>query len=258
MGLATLDFPQYHGGVAVASYEAPRVIELDFEVFGDTTAQTLTLLEDLFAVFQPQVTVEQPLVFTLPGQPERQVDCRPRLGDAPLVTPAIHRHGVASFQLVASDPAIYSSAERQAVVTPTVASGGLTYDVIYPKVYGAAGVGGTVNVPNAGQWETWPRFVITGPTSGTFTDPTIEYLTGGQALRFNAFGGIAISAGQELLIDSSPRHRSVTLDGASRIGRLSEDSEWFAFQPGINEVRLRGFGTFDGVSMTITARDAWI
>lgn len=260
INLFTPDLPRNHGGFVGASYESPRGVAFEIEVHGDQDDGTFLDRRDaIMAAFQPQVDAELPLTFQLPGADARRINCRPVRGDSTVDVES--EFGMAMFfvDLEASDPAILSDTETSLILTPFVSAGGLSYPVTYPKSYGSGGSGGGGQINNTGDWMTWPRIVIDGPSSGTLTNPIIEQVTSGERLALDSNGGVSISSGQQLVIETHPAIRTIEFaTGASRYGKLSTDSEWFSLSPGINELRFRASGTTAGATATVYARSAWI
>jgi hypothetical protein len=256
----TPDLPRYHGGLIGASYEAARIVEVDFGVKASTAEDLVTNLDSLFSAFAPLVDSELPFVFGLPGQSDRVIFLRPQEGDSDLdPSDWASKSEKVPFRLVASDPAIYDNSLITGTLTPFTSAAGLSYPVTYPKVYGSGGSGGGVTVTNTGDWETWPTFAVNGPTSGTLTNPVIESVTLGKKLDLSANGGVSMSAGQILLIDTHPARRSIAFStGASRRGKLSDDSDWFPLEAGANELRFRATGTTTGSTVDVEARSARI
>ena len=258
--ITTPDLPRYHGGLVGSSYHAPRPLILTVNVFGAPLSAALTAnRRTLLKAFQPQVDTESPFVLTLPGETAKRIDCRP-LRAASLLD-ADSELGVAQFliELIASDPAIYEDSLSSDSLSPFAPSAGLSYPVTYPKAYGAGGSGAGTVVVNAGDWETWPTLKISGPTSGTLTDPIIENVTTGKKVELNANGGVSITVGQQLIIETHPALRSIKFStGASRYGKLSDASEFWLLEPGNNELRFRASGTTTGATCGVEHRSAWI
>lgn len=259
--IVTPDLPRYHGGLVGASYEASRTIEIDFGVEASSQSDLTTKLDALFAAFSPQVETELPLLWGFPGQSDRRVLCRPLEAHAPLGaaewagTPYV----VVPFRLSASDPVIYDADEQTLQISPFTAASGFSWDAVWPISWGTGGSGGGETLTLGGDWETWPTFVISGPSSGTLTNPIVENVTSGSRLALNANGGVQITAGQSLTIETHPARRSIKFaTGASRYGRLSTDSEWSPLSPGANEIRFRASGDTTGASLSVAARAARI
>lgn len=258
--ILTPDLPRYHGGLVGASYEAPRLVEVDFSVRASSQSDLMEKLDDFFAAFEPRVDDELPLVFGLPGQDDRRIVCRPVAADPELmVEQFVSGEVLVPVLLSASDPVIYADVLASLTLDPFESADGFSWDAVWPISWGTGGSGAGSILTLGGKWESWPTFTIDGPSSGTLTNPRIEYVTGGQALELTANGGVSLTAGQQLIIRSHPKERSIAFDtGASRYGKLSAGSEWFALQPGSNELRFRASGTTTGATVTVEARSAWI
>jgi hypothetical protein len=256
----TPDLPRYHGGLIGASYEAARVVEVDFGVKASTVEDLVTNLDSLFSAFAPLVDSELPFVFGLPGQSDRVIFLRPQEGDSELdPSDWASKSEMVPFRLVASDPAIYDNALSSETLDVFAASAGLSYPVTYPKAYGASGSGAGTTVTNSGDWETWPVLTISGPSSGTLTNPIVENVTTGFKIALTANGGASITTGQTLIIDTHPASRSIAFStGASRRGKMSTDSDWWPLESGNNELRFRASGTTTAATCLVEFRSARI
>jgi hypothetical protein len=255
------DLPRYHGGLIGASYSTPRTIEADFLVLGDTEDDLVSKLDAFYAAFEPMVDEESAFIWGLPGQMDRRILCRPFDASSPLTveTWAGRPRAQVSVMLLASDPAIYDDTLTEATLTPFTSASGFTWDAVWPINWGAGGSGGGVTIVLGGTWETWPTFTVNGPSSGTMTNPRIEYVTGGMALELTANGGVSMTSGQVLIVESHPARRSVAFStGASRYGKLSAASQFFALQPGSNELRFRASGDTSGATVEVDVRAARI
>lgn len=254
------DLPRYHGGLIGASYHAPRVIELQIEVEGDAeSAELTTRRRALMTAFQPLVDSEDDFVFTFPGATPILIICRPVNVASSVDIDSEAGVARALIELHASDPAIYDNTLTQETLTPFTSAVGFSWPAVWPISWGAGGSGGGVTFTNSGDWESWPTFTISGPSSGTLTNPIIEDVTGGRRLALTANGGVAMSSGQTLVIESHPARRSIAFDtGASRRGKLSDDSDWFPLASGANELRFRASGVTTGASVLVEARSARI
>lgn len=254
----TAPLPRYYGGVPVTAYAFARRIEVELRVRPSTRSRALLS-------FQPEPETESPMVIV--WEDEKGVaDTTERIECRVLRRASVSRDRTTEFnphilivELVASDPAIYEDALSTDTLTPFAPSAGLSYPVTYPKAYGASGSGAGTIVVNAGDWETWPTLKINGPTSGTLTNPIIENVTTGKKIELNANGGVSISAGQQLIIETHPVRRSILFaTGASRYGRLSDASEFWPLEPGNNELRFRATGATTGATVDVEWRSARI
>lgn len=253
------DLLGYHMGDLVNAYARPRAVTVEVEVTGDTNSEFASRVESFLSAFAP-ADDEAAFNFKLPGQVEKRINCRvmrrsaaqrDRVSEGRLMTFLV--------QLLATDPAILAAASVSTAFEGSIASEGVTYDVTYDKSYGAGGVGSGTEVLNNGGWKTWPVFYIAGPQTGAFTNPVIENMGTGDKIELTANGGVSITSGQTIVIETHPQRRSVVFStGASRYGKLTADSTFFPLEPGSNVIRVNGGGTSTGVVTTCVARDAWI
>lgn len=234
-----------------------RQLILQFTVTGDDTE--LRQAVNAFKRATRKRDVEAPLYLWLPEQGIVQIDVRPGARAVPVNE--LFSLGVARamVEFVASDPRLYG--ERRDVPIPVFvpAGGGFDYPVDYPKDYGGESSGGTVMVPNDGDADTWPRFVITGPSNGGSVNiQRIENVTDGTQLDFTSDTGLTISAGRTVIVETHPARRTVAFtDGASR-WNTAAGNVWWPIHPGGAALRLRATGDITGVTCTVQTRDAWL
>ncbi|MDF1596940.1 MAG: phage tail family protein [Acidimicrobiia bacterium] len=241
------NLPAYHGAIPGDSYAVGSSNPLKIVVVG--TALT-TLTDQVLAAFAPSVSTEDPFVWD-----DRLRYCRVKSRKVTRKAGST----VVNVLLSGSDPAIYAAVLSSDSLAVFATSAGLSYPVTYPKTYGAAGSGAGTVVSNNGTWETWPTLTINGPTSGVLTDPIIENVTTGKTIALSAEGGAQIGVGQQLVIVSHPRIRSIAFaSGASRYLNLFVNSEFFPLAPGNNELRFKGSGVTTDASCDVEWRDAWI
>ena len=240
-----------HGGIPGSGFARPRTFQLTFALLGSDPASLQTQRAALRAAFNPHEGVEQDLVLSWPGAPVVQIACRPvsRAGSLGGHTPTM------SVQLVAADPVLYSSTLTQTVIPVFVGTGGLSYDVTYNKDYGAAGAGEGTVITNAGDWETWARFEIAGPSSGTLQPLSIENVSTGDVI---AFTGLQIPAGSTLIVETHPARRTVVFaDGVSRWNTVT-GVQWWPIDAGGASLRFRATGDTTGVVCTCITRAAYL
>lgn len=239
-----------HGLIPGDDFLAGRTVTLTLEVYGADESAFNTAVEDLQAAFLP-CTDEAPLHFQIPGVAggsKRLLNCRPRRLDLPINLDFFYRLPVATVQLVATDPLIYSATQSQEVSELPSGGGGLEFDVEFDAVFGAVSEGGTINAVNAGTFDTAPTFRIDGPV----TNPRIENVTSGETLSFTG----TVPDGDYLLIDTE--ERTVLLNGtASRYSWIDADAVWWSLAPGTNEVTFRA-STTTAATLTMTWRSAWV
>jgi hypothetical protein len=209
-------------------------------------------------ITQIRRSTELPLVTMLRDGSKVFVNARPSGRSLPTDLDFTYGSPQALAEFIASDPTLYSPTLDETVIPIFVGSGGLTYDVTYDKDYGSSGSGLTTVVPNDGDWPTWPRFEISGPSSGTVQPLKIENVTTGEEIDFTADGGLTIPAGSTLVVETHPARRTVRFtDGASRWNTVA-GTTWWPILAGGAALRFRAQGTTTGVTCTCQTRDAWM
>jgi len=201
--------------------------------------------------------LESPLVMSLPEIGNRTVRARPERRSLPIDKAYQIGHPQAVVEWVLTDPTVFGAEYSTLIPVFTPAGGGFSYPVMYPKDYGGPSSGGTVTVPNNGDEPTWPRFTITGPSAGSMTVQRLENLTDGLDLDFGAEGGLVISDGQSVVVDTHPARRVVAFtDGASRWNTVQSNA-WWPIQPGGAAMRLRAAGSIGGAGCVCVTADAY-
>lgn len=257
---ASSPLPRYHGDIPGDHTAAGRTITLNVWWLGNDAAHGQQLRDALAAATVIERTALAEYGFKHADGDDRVVFARVRRRHLPrnIDTEAAGYH-TATIEFEVTDPAQYAAAVSTAKVEPYVSAAGLPWPIVWPASWGAGGSGGGVIVPLGGTWETWPVYTINGPSTGVLTDPVIENVTAGTRLALTANGGVAISAGQKLIIDTHPRRRTIRFDtGASRYGKLSDDSVWSPMNPGNNEVRFRAAGATTDASVDVSVRAAYL
>ena len=248
--------PQDHGGVGGDDFAGFRRVQIDLLINRTSKSAAQAAWLAWHALMQP-VSADQELRWVAHDSVERLLYVRPE----PLVAswlPGQERFR-ARARWVAYDPAMYAGSLTSETVAPYALSGGLSYAVTFPKVYGAAGSGGGVTVENVGNWPTWPRFTIEGPSSGSVNVLAIEDATNGNSIAFTNDGGLTISAGSTVVVDTHPARRTVQFtSGADRLSTVVDLGSWFTIPPGESEIRFRASGTTAGSTLTTELRSAWL
>lgn len=125
-----------------------------------------------------------------------------------------------------------------------------TWFPFLPLILGASDAFAVFNVGNSGDVPAWPVFTIVGPGTAI----KAENLTTGQAWQITG----AVPAGSQLVVDTRPGAKSVTIDGVNSYTRLVLGSELWPLQPGLNQVQLSMALTSPAAIATLTWRDAWL
>ena len=238
-----------HGSVPGLDYLGVRSFSVDLELIDETSSSLSTKLATLGAAFQSEAA-ESVIAFQVPGIAggvKAQVSGRVRRRDVPVGLEFAYGMAQASFEVVCSDPRIYSQVENTDNVGLATSGGGLTFNASPNFTFGATSTGGTLNISNAGNFDAPVSFRIDGP----ITNPIIESVTTGKTLSFT----ITLATGEFLVVDSSAR--TVLLAGtASRYYTLDVGSEWFDLEPDTNEISFRADAA-TAATLTATWRDAW-
>lgn len=258
--LQTERFARAIGGVPGESYLVPRTIEFVLEVAKSTSTALEDAVDDVVEAFASnQTTDEKALLLKHPGAGQRRIEARTRTlsVDPRNVTSDVSYTRRATVRLVASDPVVYDATATETTVSVFAGGGGLTYTVTYPKIYTAGGSGNEITVTNSGDWFTWAEFQVEA-SGGDVATPIIENVTDGWELAFTANGGATVADGQTLIVKTHPLTRSAKIGSASRVGKLSNASQWKPLSAGATKFRFRATGDTSSGTLTITLRSAWM
>ena len=219
--------PGQHGDFTGPDFTGPRVIQLKLGLRGETPDDLRAISLALRNATQPQA---QPMPLQFLDQ-DILVWAKVRKRSIPYDAEYLWRLGDAALELYCADPYLYGLAEKSTSTTAYSPAAGRTYNLTFPRAYGAAGTSGRVTTVNDGASPAYPVLRLDGPVA----NPTIEQVTTGALLVLDA----TIQAGEYLLIDT--RSRAVLLMGsAPRRSWVRAGSTWPLLQPGSNEIAYRG------------------
>ncbi len=239
-----------HGAHPGDDFVDARSIVLTYELHDDSEQGFASLVSSLQAALAPG-GAELPLVFQIPGVAggeKAQVWARPKRRQLPVNLEFFYRLPIATIEMVATDPMIYSATESMGATTLPSAGGGVTFPMVAPITFGAVSTGGSLTAVNGGSFDADVTFRIDGPA----TNPRIESLTAGRTIALN----MTIGAGEFVVIDT--KSRTVLLGGtASRYSFLDTDSRWFALAPGSNVITFRA-STPTVATLSAAWRSAWL
>lgn len=230
---------QAHGSYAGADLLGSRLVPVELLTMATTKSAALSAMLGFTAAFGP-ADAEQGLVWQEDGT-KYVLFGQPVLADP---NPEYLAQGAVDIaaRFEATDPRIYSLLESTGSVGFPSGGTGRTYDLTFPRTYGASGADGIVTATNAGTFPTPWTATITGP----WVNPTIQRVDTGDTLSL----AISITSGEVLTVDS--RERSLVLNAAaSRNNTVRPSSRWFDLGPGATAVR------FGGASGSGTAELAW-
>lgn len=192
------------------------------------------VLREIFTVGRKSATVAEPFYFRRPGLDLRMVlvKCRARNIDSDYEL--AKGLGRCDFQLVGTDPLIYSTVEKSSQIV--LATNALT---------------GSATFTNDGDYVDGASPVIT--IGGPATNPRIANAAdGNRQIKID----IVLGAGDTLEIDT--QRKTVTLNPATtkvnRYDAVRADSQWFALLPGANVVSYSRASGNVGSSSTLTLK----
>lgn len=225
--------PRSHGELSGLDVMSGRDIILTG--FGQTDGTSLQhALKTLGGVMAPQQS-EQPLWLQIPNLPLLCSMARPRqnAGAYNIANGLNLINKILSFH--ATDPRLYAAAQTATVGLGTPL-GGLRFPVTFPASFGGGTVAGVITANNAGNFESRPILIITGPC----TNPMVANATTGWSLSFsNPFQtSFTVLAGDTLVVDldlGSVQYFSAGVGvGANRKAWLVAGSVWPDLVAGIN------------------------
>lgn len=104
----------------------------------------------------------------------------------------------------------------------------------------SSGIASSFSVYNGGDVEAWPIWIITGPGNTI----VLTNNTTGKSLTLSGSGGLTLSGGQVLTIDTRPGVKTVTReDGSNQFASVSSTSSLWELAPGNNSISLSIAGT---------------
>lgn len=165
------------------------------------------------------------------------------------------RDGIAKsfqFAIICADPRFYSVAVSTQSGTGSVSFAGAAFPFVFPINFGGGtGATVTVNVTNAGNFDSYPVVTITGPID----NPWVRNATTGLSLYLDNF---SLAAGEYVVIDMAMR--TVTKnDGTSQYGKMRfPGSDWLLITVGTSTLELRSGGATSSATLRVDWRDAWL
>ena len=119
-----------------------------------------------------------------------------------------------------------------------------------PLVLGASGIFAVATVDNVGDVDAWPVITTIGPGS----DLTVRNDSTGEQTHLTG----AVAAASTVVIDTSPGHKTVTVDGANAFGRLDATSTLWPLIPGPNRISITFTDSNPTASVTFAWRNRWL
>lgn len=219
-------FDNVHGAQPGQMLLEPRVITLAFGMSNLAATDFAAAQTLLRAITAPSENpVEEPLVIQWDGV-KAMVMARCERRSIP--TPRSNASGfsVGAVQWRATNPRLlHLPQQAPSTPAPSGGTGGVSYPLVYPLVYGTAQVGGTLLLSNAGNAPAQPVWRVDGASTG----PTITYLDTGQQLALQP--AYVLPAGQSLFL--STEDRSVLLGSGVSRSNVLQTRGWFTLPPGV-------------------------
>ncbi len=256
------DQPRNDGGLRGLDYVAPRTVSVELAMVEEdaTGSGYETKWANVRSAFVPSLILDYPLSFKRPGQPERQINCRP----IQLVRVEEHknfnRRGFPPVVLRAVDPRIYSVEEHTGnVPVYSGSSGGIDWSVTNWPVDFSGGFQVEFPAHNAGTADAYPLVRFYGPIVGTCTGVTLTNTTTGLVLAI----ATTVTTGQILTADMTAAVNGtnslvISLGGSSRYGSWTLPRTPFALAPGTNNLKFQVTGTSTDMICNVTWRDTWL
>lgn len=217
--------PRDHGQTRGLDLLGGRDIIFDLWIAAKTNTLA-TLQKNLGYATMVQPSAEIPLWFQLPGLPVLCSMCRPRTRkgkiDVDYATSSVYKPELAFH---ATDPRLYGQGQSLVIsAEETAHTGGVKPPFTFPLSFGATVPVG-VAVTNAGNFETRPLLILTGPLPApTITNTTVEGEPHLQLVRPGAEEP-TIAAGDQVLIDLGNPHRILYYAEGIEAGRYSQGYE---------------------------------
>lgn len=207
-----------------------------------------TTLEAIKAATVPQgSTTTLPLTFGFPGRSNRILYARPRGRASKLDANYQVKFAQGTLAFHGVDPRWYDATPFTTSISAPAATTGMAFPLTFDLSFGGGGSGGTFNCTNAGNWETRPVAVISGPC----TNPSLTNTNTGQKLLFN----ITLASTDTLTVDFSAR--TVTLNGtANRYNTLAPNPQWWTLAKGTTAVQFNTASSSG--SCQLAFRSAWL
>lgn len=225
----------------------PREVDLPLLVRSTSEVGLRLLLRTLRRALDP-ARGNGTLAVTAPDGAGRYLTCRytgPWTGDLSADVYYVEAlQFLATFQ--ALDPYFYDAGPQ--VVSFGIGTSIVPFFPFFPLRLNASGVLGDVAVTNTGDVEAWPVWTITGPGSNiilrnmsVIPQGVIEVDT-------------TLTAGQQLIIDTRPGHKTVTGPGGTNLyGAVNANSSLWSIPVGAYLVRVE----ITGATVDTTARLEW-
>ncbi|PLR93188.1 phage distal tail protein [Bacillus sp. T33-2] len=125
---------------------------------------------------------------------------------------------------------------------------------IFPLRLASSTVFADITIDNAGDVETWPEWIITGPGENII----LRNMTTGEVMSLDATIGARLGTGETIIIDTKPFVKTVRKgDGTNLFHTLSDDSSLWALCEGPNSIRIEMSNATTDTNIQLTYRNRY-
>lgn len=229
-------------------YVGPRAVTTSIRL--DNAQHTTQALIDAISPYM-SARRRPTLSWSLPGSPEQVRALTVRGVDMPL--PIAGRYPTLVASWVSSESYVRSAeAHCHTIVPSSMSDPGRVYDLVFDRVYPAAGPSGSFDVVNAGNAPTdW-----VGTIFAEAVDPFVE--VNGIDITFD---GLTLAPSQTLVIDTEARTILLNGDPAESRYNFANYTDWtwddLRLTGGTNTFRLDGTTPSASFGLTVCLHDRW-
>jgi hypothetical protein len=221
-----------------------RGVDLNQKIRGTTREELLTLLRDLSQRMDP--LKGEGLLKFINGAETRILYCRPE-GIKDVTDKETIAETILSF--TANDPFLYDDEPVTTVFETSGVAGTFFSTSFFPMHLTRSIVYSTQEIDNPGNAETYPVWTIAGPGISI-------QLTNIRTGKVISLGNLELFSGQELIIDTRIRKKTVQLDGVNAFEYLADRSSLWQLLPGLNDIQIEmsGAAAESSVQLQFTPR----
>lgn len=226
-----------------------REVDLPLLIRGTTDIELRTKVRALMNAINPSLGDGRLRVWT-PIVECRELFCRYLSGME--LTEGTDSHGLTWQKVIlifrAQDPYWYDL--NPTIYTFTTGTPA-TFFPFFPLRLSSSTVFADTTIPNNGDVECWPEWIITGPGSSI----VLRNLTTGEGLTINA----TLTTGETITIDTRPGIKTVTKnDGTNLYGLLGSNPILWSLQKGSTSVRIEMSGATSDSSVQLTQKNRYL
>jgi len=249
-------FPELYGTYIKSLNVEPRTLTIPLKLVGTTLTDLKEKQENLLVALNP-ILGQGVLKFQY-GSTIRYLDCYYAGGlegnDSLEMGSITWWKSVVRFY--APTPYFYSDTLETSYTLDAGAGDPFLGDPFFPMSIQESNVLGTSDIDNTGQILSWPIFTLTGPGS------SIELVneTSGESLILSGSGGLTLSGGEEVVINTHPGEKTVTKssNGANYFKYLSIGSIFWSLAPGVNEISIEVSGSTSQTEILLAYESRYI